>query len=100
MSNSLFIIVTFVFFIILIVFFIAMTVWGTTPVGITGPGANCQITSDCDCGLTCQGGTCVIPKQGSCSGNNQYCEIGTVCLQDVCVPLVIPTPSPNLFPST
>lgn len=66
-----------------------MVLWGVSPTGKTGSGASCQLTCDCEPGYICENGKCVIPYYANCYGanNENYCMIGSRCVNSVCIPL-------------
>lgn len=68
--------------------FIAIAIWGASPENSTSAGTSCTRTKDCEYGLTCTSGVCLIPDGASCAGskNESYCVPGSVCVNGVCVP--------------
>lgn len=94
MGTAAFITFFFIFMILLIAFFVIMTIWGRTPIGKSGAGANCQISSDCNTGLVCQREVCAIPQYGSCYDDPNYCVLGTKCINGSCLNI---TPSNQII---
>lgn len=89
MKNSVFIIFSFFFIVLIIVLFIFLTLWGTSPDNSTTAGRTCKTTKNCEYGLMCNRGVCLIPEWSSCSGaaNKDYCVPSCECIQGVCVPI-------------
>lgn len=86
MNSILFVTIAFLFFILVIAFFISLVVWGTTPIGKEGCGADCDTTLDCSDGLVCDNGTCAIGYYGNCNGNENHCLTGSSCVNGSCIP--------------
>ena len=63
--------------------------WGTSPDNNTYAGRSCVRTSNCEYGLVCTAGICLIPAGSSCSGskNQGYCVPSCACVNGVCVPI-------------
>lgn len=91
MKNSLFLIISFFFFLFLVLILICLTVWGASPDNSTYAGTSCRLTKDCEYGLICTYGVCLIPEGASCAGskNEGYCVPTSVCVRGVCVPRLV-----------
>lgn len=59
----------------------------TSSVKTSNVGGICSQSSDCSPGLTCNGNICVIPRGGSCINYEQYCVIGSKCVNGECTSL-------------
>lgn len=49
-----------------------------------GVGGICNNITECNSGLTCEIGYCVIPLGGSCSANTNSCIGGVECISGMC----------------